>query len=280
METSALPVHVLERVLLTGDLSPLSSTERLRYYHKVCESLGLNPLTRPFEYIVLGNRLTLYCRRDGTDQLRRLHDISIEITSREFVNNLYVVCARAKFPSGRQDESIGAVSIAKLTGNDLANAIMKCESKAKRRCTLSLCGLGMSDESEVESIPNAHPWQEPMVQASPTPSLPAPEPVHATRVSSTPAPAPAQVEPPSGISQEHAPLIVTEPMRKRLYALCRDCRLSYEAVKSYMVTVVGCPSSKSLTVRQYHQLVGALEDGQVAAWLERQAIQAEQEAAA
>ena len=35
----------------------------------------------------------------------------------------------------------------------LANAIMKTETKAKRRATLSICGLGFLDESEIETIP-------------------------------------------------------------------------------------------------------------------------------
>ena len=36
--------------------------------------------------------------------------------------------------------------------NALANAIMKAETKAKRRVTLSICGLGMLDETELETI--------------------------------------------------------------------------------------------------------------------------------
>jgi hypothetical protein len=264
METSALPVHVLERVLLTGDLSPLSSTERLRYYHKVCESLGLNPLTRPFEYIVLGNRLTLYCRRDGTDQLRRLHDISIEITSREFVNNLYVVCARAKFPSGRQDESIGAVSIAKLTGNDLANAIMKCESKAKRRCTLSLCGLGMSDESEVESIPNAHPWQEPMVQASPAPFLPAPAEDHATSLTSTSAP-----EPP--VDPQPASSAITSGQLRLLVTIQKRSRVTDDQVHAHLQYSYGITSRKDVRQTDLNDVLQWLEERAAIADLEQSA---------
>ena len=34
---------------------------------------------------------------------------------------------------------------------------MKAETKAKRRVTLSICGMGWLDESEIESIPNAKP---------------------------------------------------------------------------------------------------------------------------
>ena len=42
-----------------------------------------------------------------------------------------------------------------LKGEALANAMMKAETKAKRRATLSICGLALLDELEVETIPNA-----------------------------------------------------------------------------------------------------------------------------
>jgi len=40
-------------------------------------------------------------------------------------------------------------------GEARANLMMKAETKAKRRVTLSICGLGMLDETEVESLPPA-----------------------------------------------------------------------------------------------------------------------------
>ena len=43
---------------------------------------------------------------------------------------------------------MGVVSIAGLKGEALANAMMKAETKAKRRATLSICGLGWMDEVE------------------------------------------------------------------------------------------------------------------------------------
>ena len=39
--------------------------------------------------------------------------------------------------------------------------MMKAETKAKRRVTLSICGLGMLDETEVETIPHAYPVPPP-----------------------------------------------------------------------------------------------------------------------
>ena len=63
-----------------------------------------------------------------------------------------MVTAQAVDKTGRQDESTGMVDISNLKGQNLANAFMKAETKAKRRVTLSICGLGMLDESEIEDI--------------------------------------------------------------------------------------------------------------------------------
>jgi hypothetical protein len=147
----------VEQVLVHGDLSKLTPAQRLSYYRAVCESLGLNPLTRPFEYLVLNGRLVLYAKREATEQLRASRNVSITIVSREHLPDagVYVVTARATLPDGRTDESTGVVSISGLKGEALANALMKAETKAKRRVTLSICGLGWLDESEVADIPEA-----------------------------------------------------------------------------------------------------------------------------
>lgn len=152
---------LLEQVVIQGNLASLTSGQRAHYYGRVCASIGLNPLTRPFEYLTLNNKLVLYARKDATDQLRNLRRVSLTITARETLGDLYVVTARAVLPDGRTDEEIGAVPIAGLKGEALANAMMKASTKAKRRVTLSVCGLGMLDESEVESIPDAAIHREP-----------------------------------------------------------------------------------------------------------------------
>lgn len=162
-QASALAADTMEKVLVGGDLSKLAPAERVSYYGKTCESLGLNPLTKPFEYINLNGKLTLYAKRDATDQLRSLRKVSITIVSREKVGDVYAVTARATTPDGRLDESIGAVTVGNLKGDALANALMKAETKAKRRVTLSIVGLGWLDESEVDTIPNAQPIA-PLVQ--------------------------------------------------------------------------------------------------------------------
>lgn len=145
----------VENLLIAGDLSRLSADQRVTYYKAVCESVGLNPLTQPFQYLSLSGKLVLYARKDCTDQLRKIHGISIAIVDRALVEGVYVVTAQAADSHGRKDESIGAVPLGELKGEARANAMMKAETKSKRRATLSICGLGMLDETEVDSIPGA-----------------------------------------------------------------------------------------------------------------------------
>jgi hypothetical protein len=147
----------IRQVLLGGDLAKLTETQKLEYYRRVCDSLGLNPLTQPFEYLRLSGKHVLYAKKDATDQLRNLHGISITALTGDLREGVYVVTATAALPNGRTDVSTGAVPLDGLKGEARANALMKCETKAKRRVTLSICGLGMLDESEIGSLPPAAP---------------------------------------------------------------------------------------------------------------------------
>jgi len=151
------PADIVERVVVAGDLARLSPAERVRYYGETCRSLGLNPLTRPFEYITLNNKLTLYALKGATDQLRALHGISITgLEEALSEDGILTVTAMARTRDGRTDRDVGVVSLAGLRGEALANARMRAITKSKRRVTLSICGLGWLDESEVDSIPDAH----------------------------------------------------------------------------------------------------------------------------
>jgi hypothetical protein len=167
---------VVERVLIHGDLRQLTPAQKVSYYKAVCESVGLNPLTQPFQYIVLNGKEVLYAKREATEQLRQLHDVSINPATftREVIEGCYVVTAPASMPSGRTDVSTGAVAIDGLKGEARANAMMKAETKAKRRVTLSICGLGMLDETEIETIPGVIVHGAPPVRlnAPPQPEKP------------------------------------------------------------------------------------------------------------
>lgn len=145
----------IEQVLVMGDLSKLTPPQRVEYVRQVCRSVGLNHLTRPFDYITLNGKLTLYAKKDATDQLRRINSISIKPPHIRFEDGLVIVEAIAADKTGREDFDIGAVFVEGLKGEARANAIMKAVTKAKRRVTLSISGLGFLDETEVETIPGA-----------------------------------------------------------------------------------------------------------------------------
>lgn len=146
---------VMERVVTAGDLSKVSPDDRVKYYFIVCKSVGLNPYTKPFDLIEMNKKLVLYATKTATDQLRKANNVSISGLTRVIDGDIYTVIAKASMPDGRTDESTGVVAVGNLLGDALANACMKAETKAKRRVTLSIVGLGWMDESEVDSIPGA-----------------------------------------------------------------------------------------------------------------------------
>lgn len=182
---AALP-EAIEKALVEGDLSKLNVEQRVLYYNTLCNSLSLNPLTKPFQYIILNGKLTLYAAKDCTDQIRNLRSVSVTDLVGKLDGDIYTVTAKGADKTGRCDAATGAVDVKGLMGEKKANAYMKAETKAKRRLTLSLCGLGMIDESEVDSIPGAQRVQEDYRNGA-TPAstqtaapAPAPRPANAT----------------------------------------------------------------------------------------------------
>lgn len=153
---TAADAGMLENVLVSGDLSKLTPAQRLDYYRQVCQSMGLNPLSRPFDYIVLNGKMTLYAKKDATDQLRKIHAVSIDDIDIQETETGFRVKVKGHDRDGRSDVEIGCVAKTDMRGN-LQNAEMKAVTKAKRRLTLSLCGLGWLDETEIETIPDAKP---------------------------------------------------------------------------------------------------------------------------
>lgn len=160
----------LELAMVNGDLSKLSTEQRAQFYLQRCESLGLDPNSSPFQYLMLQNRLVLYATKGLTEQLRTKRGISLNITARELLGDVYQVSCRATLADGRTDEATGAVCLTGLKGDALANAYMKAETKAKRRVTLSVCGLGILDESEIETIQDARTFSREQAER-PKPNL-------------------------------------------------------------------------------------------------------------
>lgn len=180
----------MQKALSIGDISQLDDQAKVQFYVATCESMGLNPMTAPFDLLKADDgKMRLYPNMRAAEQLRMKYRVSIDKVTREQVGDLFIVTAYASTKDGRKDEAQGIVSLAKargewktsqngrryfaeekdvngqpimemLRGEALANAMKKAESQAKRRATLSICGLGyMSDapQSDDARIPfNPH----------------------------------------------------------------------------------------------------------------------------
>lgn len=176
VKSETTSAEVMENVLIRGDIAKLTVEERGQYYFQLCQSLGLNALTQPFEYITLNGKLRLYAKKDCTDQLRSVHGISVNDLIESEREGVFMVKAKVSNAKGRTDVSTGAVNIKGLMGEALANALMKAETKAKRRATLSICGLGMLDETEIEDIPESAKGAVPVARDSAPPRRAVPSP--------------------------------------------------------------------------------------------------------
>ena len=161
-----LAEDIITSLVTEGDLSKLNKKQQFDYYIYRCRELGLDPAEQPFQLLRLNGKLVLYAKKSCTDAMCRNRGVSREIVSSEFTDGVYVVRARATC-NGRSDEEIGAVSVKGLTGDALANALMKATTKAKRRAVLALFGVGALDESEIETIPGAQ--VEPVSGGAPAP---------------------------------------------------------------------------------------------------------------
>lgn len=144
--------EIVANIVLAGDVSRLSAEQKVQYYNQFCMSLNLNPLTRPFQLIKFQGKEQLYATKDCTEQLRNINGISITSADTQLLGDIYIVKCFVKNKNDRQDFATGCVSVKGLSGEQLANAMMKAETKSKRRATLSICGLGILDESETDSV--------------------------------------------------------------------------------------------------------------------------------
>ena len=168
-EGAILDPKVIESIVMNGDLSKLQPAQKVAYYNYRCSQAGLDPAAKPFDLLKLNGKEVLYANAQCTQQLCAIHKLSTQVTHREKMDDIYLVSVRVTGADGRLSENQGAVAVAHLKGDALANAVLKATTKAIRRAVLAHCGLGMLDETEAETIPNAR--MEPMVQV-PTEAAP------------------------------------------------------------------------------------------------------------
>lgn len=170
--------EVIDSLVSRGDISKLTHEQRVAHYVGMCEHLGINPASNPFAVLKLNGKEVLYATRGATDQLASIHKLTREIIDGPKIIDLagtklvYAVC-KATHPNGRTETAVATVPLV-----DPVNVLMKCETKAKRRATLSILGLGILDESELETIPQVETRSdrtlEPTVTREDVPEEPVP----------------------------------------------------------------------------------------------------------
>ena len=148
--------QLLSEVQASGnDTTRLPTQDKAALLRGLSKALGLNPLSGGVMLLRTGGKETLYVTKVGTDQIAAREKLSRETVCgpevRAIEGKKVVFCqVRARHPDGRSEMSTATLPLA-----DPVNDLMKCETKAKRRATLSVCGLGLLAEDEIETIQGA-----------------------------------------------------------------------------------------------------------------------------
>jgi hypothetical protein len=175
---------IVHATITSGDYSRLDDAQRGDVVLALCRATGLNPLTKPFDFLKLQGKLILYANRNAGDQLAAQHRITRKIVrGPEIVDvggkKLVLCVCEASTPDGRTEHATATVDLADPCG--LANVYMKAETKAKRRAALAVTGLSILDESEARdtgppssslsrqlSCSTTNPNEEPLMSPRPT----------------------------------------------------------------------------------------------------------------
>lgn len=163
-ELMTLDQGIVSSLVLNGDMGRLTPEQKVSYYNYRCQQAGLDPSAQPFNLLQLNGKLILYANAGASQQLTNNRDLSHQITDRELVDGIYCVFCRVTGKDGRSTENMGAVSVESLKGEAKANAMLKATTKAIRRSVLAHCGLGLMDETEVETIPGAAKLDLPYIE--------------------------------------------------------------------------------------------------------------------
>lgn len=159
----------------SGNVAQLKEAEKDFVLAKLCEKYNLDPILRPFDLIDFRGVQKFYMTASATNQLANAKSLSRTVESLEIdpVSMLAKCIVKVSEPStGRVEMSHGFISLSKfqaptkeelaskkfepkrvmLEGDDLANALLKLETKTKRRATLSFFGV-MDAGSDYEDRP-------------------------------------------------------------------------------------------------------------------------------
>lgn len=136
-----------------GSIRHLTNPEKRELLAKICNSLGLNQYTMPFRiYRDTKGDEFVYATKECCAQLKHIMGINITSITHVIEHGLIIATASGINKQNRMSTDMGCVFIGDLVGDNLANAIMWAVTKAKRRLTLDLAGLGVLADVETKDM--------------------------------------------------------------------------------------------------------------------------------
>jgi hypothetical protein len=152
IRTYELPQAVVDATL-TGNWGSLHQDHRIMFIKQLCETLEIPLVMNPFLFINARGKIVLYAPASAYQMIANRQGISTEIKSAQIDKDLmlFEVNARAIATNGRFADNMAAISLKGLSGEDYANAKMKCVTKAQRRAIKALVGLPIPDEDDINA---------------------------------------------------------------------------------------------------------------------------------
>jgi hypothetical protein len=146
---------LLVNIGLNGSVSHFDKSQKQALLSKLCITLGLNEELQPFRiYQNIRGEEYIYATKECCAQLRHREHINImEVGEPIFSNNTISVRVKGNNKHGRESWEIGSVGTTEsMTSAEIAHGVMTAVTKAKRRLTLCLSGLGVLADVELEDM--------------------------------------------------------------------------------------------------------------------------------
>lgn len=245
------------KLMATGDMSDLTDNDKMTLYIGLCRATGINPAFRPFGIIKTKEGQKLYAFKSAAEQLRKLNNLTITDSKQEVLGTgsaqVLLVTVWMQDNAGRMGYDVGAVSLAGLGGENLANAYMKAHTKAVRRCTLGMAGLGILDESELDGVAGAEIVEMP-TKPKPDYKMPAIE-------ESVPSEQIATIKHGEVQPDPAKPANAKQKALAALHARGSELNMDHDALKKLASHIYYITSMSELTAPQLTTLNKMLDDG-------------------
>lgn len=140
----------IETALMRSDFGALSHEQRAYILYKKCEAMGISIWLQPYTWGTIEGKLTPVPLKGLFQQLRENRGLVIDKIEEEFKDAAGIYIVRCYGHVGqRQDMGIGIVGVKGLTGDPLANAMMKAHCVPLSSEILTRTGFKFHDQLRI-----------------------------------------------------------------------------------------------------------------------------------